>query len=59
MLIHCNPFATIINGYRDILFYQTMPNLEMLLVVLGIGVIILLFGIQVFRKLERGFAEEV
>ena len=59
LLIKCNPLATIINGYRDILFHQVMPDLKMLFLVLAIGFIVLLLGIQIFRKLERGFAEEV
>lgn len=58
-LIQFNPLATIINSYRDILYHQTVPDMNMLLLVLGIGFAILLVGIQVFRKLERRFAEEV
>lgn len=59
VLIHLNPLATIINSYRDLLFHQTMPDLKALMIVLAIGMIILSFGILIFRKLERGFAEEV
>ncbi len=58
-LIRCNPLATIINSYRDILYHQASPDMNMLLLVLGIGLVILFVGIKVFRKLERGFAEEV
>ncbi len=58
-LIQLNPLATIINSYRDILYHQTLPDLKMLLLVLVTGLVILLVGIRVFRKLERGFAEEV
>lgn len=58
-LLQFNPLATIINSYRAILYHQTAPDMNMLLLVLGVGFAILLIGIQVFRKLERGFAEEV
>ena len=54
-----NPLAVIITGYRDALFYKTLPNLSSLAIVF-IGSLILLFlGIAIFRKLEKGFAEEV
>ncbi len=58
-IIKFNPLATIINSYRDILYHQTLPDLKMLALVLITGLVILLIGIQVFRKLERRFAEEV
>lgn len=58
-IIYLNPMATIINCYRDILYYQTMPNLMSLIMVL-IGSCILCFvGLKIFQKLEKGFAEEV
>lgn len=58
-LFKLNPLAGIINSYRDILFYKTMPNLESLLFIFVISIILLLLGIAIFRKLEKGFAEEV
>ena len=58
-LIKLNPMATIIDCYRDILFYQSMPHIKSLLVVLLASVILLFIGLKVFKKLERGFAEEV
>ena len=58
-LFKLNPLAGIINSYRDILFYKTMPNLESLLFIFVISIILLLPGIARFRKLEKGFAEEV
>lgn len=58
-IITLNPMATIINCYRDVLYYQSMPHIKSLLVVL-IGSIILLFiGLKIFRRLEKGFAEEL
>ena len=58
-LFKINPLAVIMNGYRDALFYQVMPNLSLLFVIAIVSIIILLIGIAVFRKLEKGFAEEV
>lgn len=58
-ILNLNPMTTIINSYRDILYSGTLPNIPLLLLV-GLGSVILLFiGIAVFRKLEKGFAEEV
>ena len=58
-IIKLNPMATIINSYRDIFYYQTMPDIKMLLLVLIAGLVLLYVGLRVFRKLEKGFAEEL
>lgn len=58
-LIHANPMAIIITCYRDILFYQSMPHIKSLLVVLLGSLLLLFIGYKVFKKLEKGFAEEV
>lgn len=58
-ILNLNPMTIIINGYRDILFYQQMPNFKYLFILLAGGIILLFVGIKIFRKLEKGFAEEV
>ncbi len=58
-IIRINPMSTIIDCYRDILFYQSMPHIKSLLVVLLCSLILCYIGFKIFRKLERGFAEEV
>jgi ABC-type polysaccharide/polyol phosphate export permease len=58
-LIKLNPMATIIECYRDILFYQSMPHIKSLLVVLLCSILLCYVGFKIFKKLERGFAEEV
>lgn len=58
-IIKLNPVATIINSYRDIFYYQTTPDLKPLMIVLLIGIILFYLGLRVFRKLEKGFAEEL
>ncbi|MEG1300989.1 MAG: ABC transporter permease, partial [Erysipelotrichaceae bacterium] len=58
-LIKLNPMTAIINGYRDIFYYHQMPDFVSLGVV-GIGSLILVIvGYAIFKKLEKGFAEEV
>ncbi|MDD3048720.1 MAG: ABC transporter permease [Bacilli bacterium] len=58
-LFNLNPMAHIINAYRSIFYYQTMPDLSSLGIVGIFSFIFLIFGYKVFKKLERGFAEEV
>lgn len=54
-----NPMATIITSYRDILFYQSMPHIKSLLVVLLFSLLLFIFGYKYFKYKEKGFAEEV
>ncbi len=58
-LIQFNPMATIINSYRDILYYQVSPNMTMLMGTFLLSILLLGISIKIFRKLERGFAEQV
>lgn len=58
-ILYLNPLTTIINSYRNIFYYQTMPDFNYLLPVLGISILLMLIGILIFRKLKKGFAEEV
>lgn len=58
-LMKVNPLSVIITGYRDALFNQVMPNLFSLLLILVGSLVLLFIGMAIFRKLEKGFAEEV
>lgn len=58
-LLKLNPMTTIIDCYRDVLFYKSMPHLKSLIVVLICSIILFLLGVRIFKKLEKGFAEEV
>ena len=46
-------------GYRDIFWGQTTPNIMTLLIVLGIGILLCITGYFVFNKLQKKFAEEL
>jgi len=48
----------IIEAYRDILYYKTFPHLSTLATALIMGIVIMVVGAFVFKKLQRGFAEE-
>jgi len=58
-IIYLNPMATIVNCYRDVLYYQSMPHIKSLLLVLLGSCVLFYIGLKVFKKLEKGFAEEV
>ena len=58
-LVRLNPMATIIDCYRDVLFYQSMLHIKSLIIVLICSIILTWIGLKIFKKLERGFAEEI
>lgn len=58
-VIKINPMATIIMSYRNVLFYQTNPPIKALGIVFIGSLLLVYIGYQIFRKLEKGFAEEV
>ena len=58
-ILNLNPMTYIIEGYRDIFWGQTTPNIMTLLIVLGIGILLCITGYFVFNKLQKKFAEEL
>lgn len=58
-IINFNPMAHIINGYRDIFYNQTVPNLKALGILFIVSLIVCVLGYLVFKKLQKGFAEEL
>ena len=58
-IIKFNPMTTIINCYRDILYWQNQPHIKSLLVVLLASIIFCIIGYAIFKKLSKGFAEEM
>ena len=58
-IMNLNPMAPIIQGYRDILFYQKLPNFGSLGIVFAISTIILLIGYVLFKRFEKNFVEEL
>jgi ABC-2 type transport system permease protein len=57
-IINVNPMTPIISAYRDILFYHVRPDLGQLGIVLGISIGLVIIGLIIFKRLQRGFAEE-
>ncbi len=54
-----NPMAYIINGYRDIFYYQTMPDIASIFGLIAISIVLCVIGYLIFNKLQKGFAEEL
>ncbi len=58
-ILKLNPMATIVESYRNIFYYQQAPNFLMLGIVFLFSLLIFGIGVLVFKKLEKGFAEEL
>lgn len=58
-VLYLNPMSHLIDAYRSIFYYQTMPNLASLLYIAVLAILVLILGYMIFKKLEKGFAEEV
>ena len=59
IILYLNPMAHIIDAYRSIFYYKTMPNLYSLGSIGLVSIIILIIGYSICKKLEKGFAEEL
>ena len=59
MIMNLNPMTHIINAYRDIFYYQQMPDFLSLGVLFVVSMGLLVGGYFVFKKLQKGFAEEL
>lgn len=58
-ILQYNPMTYIINGYRDIFLNQTAPDVKILGILLVILTVICALSYMAFRKLQKGFAEEL
>ena len=58
-IMKLNPMSYIINGYRDIFYYQQMPDIQGLLIILSIALVLIIVGYAIFSKLQKGFAEQL
>lgn len=58
-ILRFNPMVPIINAYRDILYYKTIPTLSTLGWAMLVGVVFIIIGELVFHKLQKGFAENL
>lgn len=59
VIINLNPMTHIIQAYRDIFYYQQMIDYKSLGLVAVLSAFLMVTGYWVFKKLEKGFAEEL
>ena len=58
-IIEYNPMTYIINGYRDIFYNQTSPDMYALGILFVMAIALCIVGYIIFNKLQKGFAEEL
>ena len=59
ILMQLNPMTHLINAYRDIFYYQQMPNIKALMILLAGSLLLTVIGYFIFKRLQKGFAEEL
>lgn len=59
ILMQLNPMTHIINAYRAIFYYQELPDFKALGILSLVSIILLVLGYVLFKKLQKGFAEEL
>lgn len=59
IVMQLNPMTHLINAYRDIFYYQQMPNMKALGLLAIISIVLTIVGYFIFKKLQKGFAEEL
>lgn len=59
IIMKLNPMTHLINAYRDIFYYQRMPDMKVLAIVLGLSLVLTIIGYFVFKKLQKGFVEQL
>ena len=58
-ILKLNPMTYVIEGYRNIFYYQQMPDVGQIFAVIGFGIILAIIGYMIFNKLQKRFAEEL
>ena len=58
-VLYINPMSQLIDAYRNIFLYHKMPNGLGIVYIIIVTTIIFGIGLAIFRKLEKGFAEEI
>ena len=58
MMFNLNPMTPIIKIYRQIIYYGEVPELGSLLIAVAVGVVFIVVGEILFKRLQKGFAEE-
>ena len=54
-----NPMTYIINAYRDVFYYKQMPDFGELGIVFAVSCVLVVIGYGIFKKLQKGFVEQL
>ena len=57
-IVKINPVAYVIEGFRDIFIYHTIPNVTGLVAIAIISLVLFTINYAIFSKLQKGFAEQ-
>lgn len=57
--LYFNPMTAVVVAYRDILYYQSAPDMQTLVYAIVWGVFTLVLGWCIFQKLQKNFVEEL
>lgn len=58
-VLNINPMSHILDAYRYVFMYHCMPDMSRLFIVAIFAIIVFLIGYFIFKKLEKGFAEQI
>lgn len=58
-LLKLNPMCHIVEAYRAIFYSQSIPNLKNLGILFVLSLILCILGYELFKRLEKRFAEEI
>lgn len=58
-IVNLNPFTHLITMYRDVFMYHQLPAIGSILYVMFFAIFCFFVGLAIFRRLEKGFAEEI
>ena len=59
IIMKLNPMSYFITAYRSIFYYHTMPDWSGIGLIAVISIIFVIIGYMIFKKLQKGFAEEL
>lgn len=58
-LLNLNPITHMLNAYRDAFMYHSLPSARIIIILIVLTTIVCFGGFKIFKKLEKGFAEQV
>lgn len=58
-MVKLNPLTHFMDAYRDIFMYHNVPSLNILAILSVLSILMFFIGYIIFKKLEKGFAEEL